>query len=111
MKAVARLCAVGLSVALAACHSIGPDYSLPKEAAINRADLQDDLAGQDSNVVSAPVPQDWWRLYNDPRLDELVRRAMSSNTNLRVAGGQPEPRAVPGRRGQRGWRVYHQRER
>ena len=85
MKAVARLCAVGLSVALAACHSIGPDYSLPKEAAINRADLQDDLAGQDSNVVSAPVPQDWWRLYNDPRLDELVRQAMSSNTNLRVA--------------------------
>jgi NodT family efflux transporter outer membrane factor (OMF) lipoprotein len=70
---------------LAACSSLGPDYALPKHAAINRADLQGDLAGQDSNVVSAPVPADWWRLYNDPRLDELVHQAMASNTNLRIA--------------------------
>ena len=38
-----------------------------------------------SNVVSAPVPSDWWKLYKDPRLDELVRQAMASNTDLRVA--------------------------
>ena len=74
-----------LSLMLAACSTVGPDYTLPKNAAINRADLQGDLAGEDSNVVSAPVPADWWRMYNDPRLDELVHQAMASNTNLRVA--------------------------
>jgi outer membrane protein TolC len=36
-------------------------------------------------VVSAPVPADWWRLYRDPRLDQLVQQAMASNTDLRVA--------------------------
>jgi hypothetical protein len=36
-------------------------------------------------VVSAPVPADWWRLYQDPRLDQLVQQAMASNTDLRVA--------------------------
>lgn len=85
MKIPASLSVLCLSLMLAACSTVGPDYALPKNAAINRADLQGDLAGEDSNVVSAPVPQDWWRLYNDPRLDELVHQAMASNTNLRVA--------------------------
>lgn len=85
MKAAGSLSVVCLSLMLAACSSLGPDYALPKNAAINRADLQGDLAGEDSNVVSAPVPQDWWRLYNDPHLDELVHQAMASNTNLRIA--------------------------
>jgi outer membrane protein TolC len=85
MKAAGSLSVLCLSLMLAACSSIGPDYMLPKNAAINRADLQGDLAGEDSNVVSAPVPADWWRLYNDPRLDELVHQAMASNTNLRIA--------------------------
>jgi NodT family efflux transporter outer membrane factor (OMF) lipoprotein len=85
MKAAGSLSVLCLSLMLAACSSLGPDYMLPKNAAINRADLQGDLAGEDSNVVSAPVPADWWRLYNDPRLDELVHQAMASNTNLRIA--------------------------
>jgi NodT family efflux transporter outer membrane factor (OMF) lipoprotein len=31
------------------------------------------------------VPGDWWRLYHDPKLDELVRQALVSSTDLRVA--------------------------
>jgi NodT family efflux transporter outer membrane factor (OMF) lipoprotein len=85
MKGAGRLSFLCLSVLLAACHPVGPDYVKPKDGAINRPDLQGGFAGENSNVVSAPVPQDWWRLYNDPRLDELVRQAMASNTNLRVA--------------------------
>ena len=85
MKTAGSLSVLCLSLMLAACASVGPDYQLPKDAAINRADLQGDLAGQNSNVISAPVPQDWWRLYNDPRLDQLVNQAMASNTDLRVA--------------------------
>jgi NodT family efflux transporter outer membrane factor (OMF) lipoprotein len=32
-----------------------------------------------------PVPDDWWRLYDDPALDELVRAALVANADLRVA--------------------------
>ncbi|MCX7081245.1 MAG: TolC family protein, partial [Pseudomonas sp.] len=85
MNTAARLATAVLGLLLSACQVVGPDYHLPDNAAVHREDLQGELAGQSNNVVSAPVPSDWWRLYQDPRLDELVRQAMASNTDLRVA--------------------------
>ncbi|WP_176717999.1 TolC family protein, partial [Pseudomonas sp. 24 E 13] len=79
------LATAALGVLLSACQAVGPDYKLPDTAAVNRDDLQGAIAGEGNNVVSAPVPTDWWKLYKDPRLDELVRQAMASNTDLRVA--------------------------
>jgi NodT family efflux transporter outer membrane factor (OMF) lipoprotein len=89
MKHRARLLTVGISMCmgllLSACTVVGPDYTLPDQAAVNRPDLQGELAGSSTNVVSAPVPADWWRLYHDPKLDELVGQALVSSTDLRVA--------------------------
>ena len=85
MKHLTRLTTLGLGLLLSACQVVGPDYKLPKEAAVNRADLQGELAGESVNTISAPVPADWWRLYQDPRLDQLVQQAMASNTDLRIA--------------------------
>lgn len=87
MKHRTRLLTVGMSMGLllSACTVVGPDYTLPDKAAVNRPDLQGELAGSSSNVVSAPVPADWWRLYHDPKLDELVGQALVSSTDLRVA--------------------------
>ncbi|MDC6382191.1 TolC family protein [Pseudomonas graminis] len=89
MKHRARLLTVGMSTCmgllLSACTVVGPDYTLPEQAAVNRPDLQGELAGSSTNVVSAPVPADWWRLYHDPKLDELVGQALVSSTDLRVA--------------------------
>ena len=85
MKHLTRLTTVGLGLLLSACQVVGPDYTLPEQAAINRADLQGELAGESVNTISAPVPADWWRLYQDPRLDQLVQQAMASNTDLRFA--------------------------
>ena len=79
------LATVALGLLLSACQVVGPDYKLPEQSAVNRGDLQGQIATDGKNVVSAPVPADWWKLYNDPRLDELVRQAMASNTDLRVA--------------------------
>ncbi|MBY0306579.1 MAG: efflux transporter outer membrane subunit [Sphingomonas sp.] len=31
------------------------------------------------------VPDDWWRLYDDPVLDRLVRASLAANADLRVA--------------------------
>ncbi len=85
MKHRARLLTVGMGLLLSACTVVGPDYKLPDQAAVNRPDLQGELAGSSTNVVSAPVPADWWRLYHDPKLDELVGQALVSSTDLRVA--------------------------
>lgn len=85
MKHRARLLTVGMGLLLSACTVVGPDYTLPEKAAVNRPDLQGELAGSSTNVVSAPVPADWWRLYHDPKLDELVGQALVSSTDLRVA--------------------------
>src|SRR3546814_3316218 len=35
-------------------------------------------------------PPRWWRLYDDPRLDALVERALAANTDLRVAAANLE---------------------
>lgn len=37
------------------------------------------------STTIAPVPADWWRLYDDPALDALVRRSLAANADLRVA--------------------------
>lgn len=84
MKPV-HLAAVGLGLLLAGCQLVGPDYHLPKDAALQRPDVQGEFAGEGTNVISAPVPADWWKLYQDPKLNELVRQALASNTDLRVA--------------------------
>lgn len=85
MSRASGLAVAGLGLLLSACQVVGPDYHLPDEAAVHREDFQGDLAVNGKHVVSAPVPADWWRLYQDPRLDQLVQQAMASNTDLRVA--------------------------
>src|SRR5699024_10984571 len=73
---------LAVSAALAGCTAVGPDYApeLPRAAA--QASL--DASGQEPFVPETP-PEDWWRLYDDPRLERLVAEALAANTDLRVA--------------------------
>ncbi|MGG5292062.1 efflux transporter outer membrane subunit [Pseudomonas shirazensis] len=80
-----RLLLLGLSLSLGACQMVGPDYQVPEDAAVQRSDLNGALRQDADSVVSAPVPEDWWQLYQDPRLNQLVRQALASNSELRVA--------------------------
>lgn len=80
-----RLLLLGLSLSLGACQMVGPDYQVPEDAAVQRSDLNGALRQDAESVVSAPVPEDWWQLYQDPRLNQLVRQALASNSELRVA--------------------------
>ena len=71
---------------LAACTTVGPDYTLPKEAVIQRDAARAPLMGAaETPFTSEPLPGDWWRLYQDPVLDKLIARAFSANADLRVA--------------------------
>lgn len=80
-----RLMLTALALALGACTTVGPDYHVSADAAVQRSDLNGPLREDASSVVSAPVPDDWWQLYQDPRLNALVRQALAANSQLRVA--------------------------
>lgn len=73
---------LALSAALTACTAVGPDYEpvLPKAA--TRADLH---ASADDLFTPEAPPADWWRLYDDARLDGFVERALEANADLRIA--------------------------
>jgi NodT family efflux transporter outer membrane factor (OMF) lipoprotein len=87
MKMPRALALTPFVLALAACFTVGPDYSVPKNAAVNAPYANAPLDGAEgqSTVNAGAVPAHWWRLYDDPVLDDLVQQAMASNTDLRVA--------------------------
>ena len=86
MNTIRALILTPLVLALAACWTVGPDYSLPKVATINAPLANAPHEGADQKTVtSEPVPPNWWHLYDDPVLDDLIQQALVSNTDLRVA--------------------------
>src|SRR5262245_44455987 len=70
------------ALTLAAC-SVGPDYAPP--ATPSAAAGQFVAATSPAVQPLAPVQGDWWRLYNDPVLDVLIRDALAANTDIRAA--------------------------
>ncbi|GAB7126556.1 efflux transporter outer membrane subunit [Silvimonas sp. JCM 19000] len=86
MKAVRSVLALALLQGLIACSTVGPDYHVPASAALNNPAAQAAFAGaHDPAVAIAPVPEQWWQLYNDPTLNQLVQEALVHNADLRVA--------------------------
>jgi NodT family efflux transporter outer membrane factor (OMF) lipoprotein len=80
----ATLCA--MLGALGSACTVGPDYSLPKTALVNAPYANARIDGSnDPLVTQQPVPPNWWRLYDDPALNELVEDALAENRDLRVA--------------------------
>jgi NodT family efflux transporter outer membrane factor (OMF) lipoprotein len=74
-----------LVLALSACV-VGPNYKLPERAVVNAPLANAPLPDVDGQHISQqPVPPNWWHLYDDPVLEQLVSEALESNTDLRVA--------------------------
>jgi len=79
------------TTALAGC-AVGPDYRPALPSATTQATLH--ASAEPAFTPSAP-PADWWRLYDDPRLDQFVDEALAANTDLRVAAANlAQARAV-----------------
>jgi NodT family efflux transporter outer membrane factor (OMF) lipoprotein len=71
---------------LAGCHPVGPDYRIPDNAVVKQPAASAPFVSAEPRASSSePVPGEWWRLYQEPALDELVRQALAANTDLRVA--------------------------
>ncbi len=75
-----------LMLALSACTTAGPDYHLPETAVAAQPEASRPFsAGTDDALSGEALPDKWWRLYNDPRLDALVEEALAANADLRAA--------------------------
>ncbi len=77
MRAQGLLLAVLLG--LGGCR-LGPDYhaaATPPVAGF--------VAALPTTASAAATPDAWWRLYDDPVLDDLIMTAFAANTDLRVA--------------------------
>ncbi|HEY0062535.1 MAG TPA: efflux transporter outer membrane subunit [Telluria sp.] len=71
---------------LSACTTVGPNYELPASAAMNRAAANAPFLGTaEANFKNEPLPARWWRLYDEPQLDQLIQQALEANADLRVA--------------------------
>lgn len=75
-----------LSLALCACATAGPDYRPPANSVATAPVAQGAFhSAEDDAFANTPLPDHWWRLYNDPQLDALVEQALAANTDLRAA--------------------------
>ena len=81
-----RLWLASIAPLLFACTTVGPDYKVPDTAIIRSPQAQGAFTSGDNTALSvAPVPDKWWQLYEDERLNALVQRALEANTDIRVA--------------------------
>jgi NodT family efflux transporter outer membrane factor (OMF) lipoprotein len=96
-KSVLRLAPLLAAALLAACGSapVGPDYRQPADALASQPDAARPFLGAPAGASGAmfspePLPAQWWRLYQDARLDRLVTQALERNTDLRQAAANLE---------------------
>lgn len=68
-------------VLLAACATVGPDYKRPEIALPQNYSLGEAEKGEN-------LPANWWTLYGDAKLDELVAAAQANNADLRIAAAR-----------------------
>jgi multidrug efflux system outer membrane protein len=74
------------SFILISCTTVGPNYHRSPQAVINQPMANGAfLSGKVSAFVNDPVPNEWWKLYQDPVLNNLIQQTLSANTDLRVA--------------------------
>ncbi len=66
---------------LAGCTTVGPDYQRPQMP------LPAEFAAAGS-AAGPPLASDWWTLYSDATLNELVATARASNADMRIAAAQ-----------------------
>lgn len=85
MVKMRRIVAAALWITLAACAEVGPDYRVPQHALVNAPAANGAFVAGASVTSNDPIPDHWWRIFNDPVLDELVEKALASNIDLRAA--------------------------
>ena len=66
-------------VFLSGCITVGPDYQRPA------MELPKEYPAQGGGSEAAPLAEEWWKLYRDATLEELVAAARTGNADMRLA--------------------------
>ncbi len=96
---IPALLLVTATTALAALPRVGPDYQRPSTISLaTYRDLPADLGSWKTAVPADDLARgEWWKLYADPALDALEKRALAANQQLRAAVARlDEARAAAG---------------
>ena len=73
--------ALGLIVCVAGCITVGPDYEEPETTVPDQW-----YAAATKGVEQGDAPlQTWWAVFEDPLLNDIIRRATEANLNLEAA--------------------------
>lgn len=71
---------------LSACTVVGPTYRVPDEAVIRQEKAAAVFVSANEVVyIQDDLPQNWWFMYNEKTLNDLVNKALLANTDLRIA--------------------------
>jgi outer membrane protein, multidrug efflux system len=83
MKIARSLSAISLSIMLAGCM-VGPKYHRPAvQTPTAYRDLSENPQIQAQTASYADLP--WWQVFQDPKLQELIRTAIKQNHDLQLA--------------------------
>ncbi|WP_321952150.1 TolC family protein [Paraburkholderia bannensis] len=77
-----------VSAALMAC-TVGPDFVKP-EAQHGQAWTAHNTAAAVSHVTDKDFDLQWWSIFDDPMLSQLIARATASNLDVRIAANRLE---------------------
>ena len=80
---VAAASAALLGAAVVAGCAVGPRFVPPSTPPSGQGPFVS--ADRPEQAAAAPLPAMWWRLYDDPVLDGLVRQALTRNQDLKTA--------------------------
>jgi NodT family efflux transporter outer membrane factor (OMF) lipoprotein len=72
-----------LGISLSGCITVGPDYKKPKESI--KKDAEWSKVTNENFSSAQPLAESWWKIFNDPLLDELIETAKKNNYDLKIA--------------------------
>ena len=84
MKRTRIVIATLATLSLAGCAAVGPDHKAPEMKVATNFEHADARGIKAGGVVDAQ----WWRLFRDATLTELVHQAVAANHDLRVASAR-----------------------
>ena len=82
LQRTARYLTLVIASLAAGCAMVGPDFRTPA------ATVADEWSSSKApGITGQPaVESQWWKIFNDPILDELVQTAYEQNPGLQIAG-------------------------
>ena len=78
-----KVIVLAVATTFAGCKSVGPDYARPQSAL--PASYSEADTSQSSTQNAVHVSKDWWTLYQDATLNDLIAKALKNNTDIKLA--------------------------